>query len=415
VTDEIVLRTPAPSEFRRFVEPQSIAFNARMSDAQIDNDQRTIELDRFVGALEGDVVVGCGGAYSFGLTVPGGQVAAAGVTSVGVLPTHRRRGILRQMMTWIFDQARDRREPVAVLWASEAAIYQRFGYGMATQQTFFDAAKDKIVFIHPVESPGRMRIVDVDEAVARFPPVYEAMRPAHAGSLTRSDALWRWEYLTDNEWHRRGNGEMVRALLEVDGETRGYTIYRQLGDWDRTGPKGTVTVTEVVGLDPVAEQALWQWLFSIDLISTVRGWRGPAPHPLQLMITEPRRLSVMVNDGLWLRIVDLPAALQARSYHGPGSIVIEVTDDFCPSNARRWQLDVRGAGGVGDAVVTPVLGDATADVRLDIGALAAVYLGAFRFRDLVRAGRARECRADASARADSLFATDRAPSTSTMF
>ena len=140
VNHEIVLRSPTQAEFPRFVEPLSIAFNARMSAAEIENEQRTIELDRFVGALEGPSVVGCAGAYSFGLTVPGGQVAAAGLTSVGVLPTHRRRGILRQMMTWVFDQARERGEPIAIQWASEAAIYQRFGYGLGTQQTFFDAA-----------------------------------------------------------------------------------------------------------------------------------------------------------------------------------------------------------------------------------------------------------------------------------
>lgn len=415
MTDEIVLRTPTEAEFPRYIAPLSIAFNARMSDAEIENDRRTIELDRFVGAVEGDSIVGCAGAYSFGLTVPGGRVGAAGLTAVGVLPTHRRRGILRQMMTRIFDQARERHEPVAILWASEAAIYQRFGYGMATQQTFFEAAKDKIRFLEPIESPGRMRIVDADEAARLFPPIYETMRAALPGALTRTDARWRWEYLADNEWHRHGNGDMVRAVLEVGGEVRGYTTYRQLSDWDRSGPKGVVTVTEVVGLDAVAERAIWQWFFGIDLIGTVRGWRGPVPHPLQLMITEPRRLGVTLSDGMWLRIIDLPAALRARSYNGPGSLAIDVTDEFCPSNAGRWQFDVAGRGEPGDAVATPAPGVLEVDVSLDTGALAAVYLGAFTFRDLARSGRAREGRPDGIARADELFATPLAPSATTMF
>jgi predicted acetyltransferase len=414
VTDQIVLRNPTAAEFPRFVAPLSIAFNQSMSEAEIENELRTVELDRFVGAVDGDEVVGCAGAYSFGLSVPGGQVPVAGLTAVGVLPTHTRRGILRQMMTWIFDQARERREPIAILWASEAAIYQRFGYGPATQQTFFEAAKDKIRFLRPIESPGRMRIVDIDEAERQFPPLYEAIRPGLPGALTRNEARWRWEFLADHEWHRHGNGEMVRALLEVEGEVRGYTTYRQLGEWDRSGPKGVLTVTEVLGLDAVAEQTIWQWLFGIDLIGTVRGWRGPVPHPLQLMITEPRRLAMTLNDGMWLRIIDLPAALEARSYDGPGSVVLEVSDDFCPSNAGRWRLDVP-RGDATRAVVTPASPAAEVDLSLDIGAAAAVYLGAFTFRDLVHAGRARECRPDAVARVDALFATRQAPSNTTMF
>jgi predicted acetyltransferase len=414
VTDQIVLQNPTADEFPRFVAPLSIAFNHRMSDAEIENDLHTVELDRFVGAIEGEAIVGCAGAYSFGLTVPGGQVPVAGLTAVGVLPTHTRRGILRQMMSWIFDQARERREPIAILWASEAAIYQRFGYGPGTQQSFFEAPRDKIRFVQPVESRGRMRIVDIDEANRRFPPLYEGVRRGLPGAITRNEARWRWEFLADHEWHRHGNGEMVRALLEVDGEARGYTTYRQLSDWDRSGPKGVLTVTEVLGLDSAAEQTIWQWLFGIDLIATVRGWRGPVPHPLQLMITEPRRLAMMLNDGTWLRIIDLPAALEARSYEGPGSVTIEVTDAFCPSNAGTWQLEVPD-GGVTRAAVRPAPAGARVDVSLDIGAVAAVYLGAFRFRDLVQAGRARECRPGAIARADALFATSQAPSNTTMF
>jgi predicted acetyltransferase len=118
---------------------------------------------------------------------------------------------------------------------------------------------------------------------------------------------------------------------------------------------------------------------------------------------------------MWLRIIDLPATLQARSYNGPESVVLEVTDEFCPSNADRWQLDVRGEGAAGDAVARPAPNAADVDLSLDIGALAAVYLGAFAFRDLVRAGRAIECRPGAVARADALFATVQAPSNTTMF
>jgi predicted acetyltransferase len=413
--DEITLRSPSAEEFPRFVAPLSIAFNRRMTEAEIEVDRRTTEFDRWVGALEGDAVVGCGGAFSFRLTVPGGEVGAAGITGVGVLPSHRRRGILRRMMRWWFDQARERHEPVAILWASEAAIYQRFGYGLATQQSFFEAPTARIRFLRPIESPGRVRIVELDEAMALLPPIYDAVRPGVPGSIARTEGFWREGLLADHEWSRHDNGDKVLVVLEIDGAVRGYAIYRHRSEWDVTGPKGVVTVMEVTGLDAGVEQALWQWIFGIDLIATIRGWRLPVPHPLQLMVTEPRRLGVTVNDGTWLRVLDLPAALEARSYAGPGSLVLDVSDEFVPDNAGRWQLTVAAGGPDARATVTRAPGTAPVDVAVDVSAIAAAYLGAFRFADLAAAGRATECRPGGLAAADALFATQRRPSNATMF
>jgi predicted acetyltransferase len=416
--DEIVLRNPTADEFRRFVAPLSIAFNRRMTDEEIESDRRTIELDRFVGALDGDTVVGCGGAYSLRLSIPGGEVGAAGITAVGVLPSHRRRGILRQMMTWWFEQAQARGEPVAILWASEAAIYQRFGYGPATLQTFLEAPPDKLRFLRPVETPGRIRIVEPDEALRTFPPIYDAIRREAPGSIERSEGRWRDELLADAGWSRADQGDKVLVVLERDGEASGYAIYRQRPDWDLDGPKGVLTVHEVTALDPVAEQALWQWLFSIDLIRTVKSWRGPTPHPLQLMVSEPRRLAARVNDGMWLRILDLAAALESRAYAISGTLRLDVTDAFWPTNAGRWELSVPGSPGVataGGARVGRIATGTEVDLSLDISDLAAVYLGAFRFADLARAGRVRECRPGGLAVADALFSTARRPGPPTMF
>ena len=408
--NEIALRNPSPEEFPHFMAPLSVAFSEEISDAAIENDRKTVELDRFLGAFDGDEVVGCGGAYSFRLTVPGGEVGAAGITAVGVLPSHRRRGILRQMMTWLFDQARERHEPVAILWASEAAIYQRFGYGPGTVSSAFEIPTARLQFRRPVEVPGRFRLVDVDEAAARFPAVYEVVRRSTPGMVNRTDARWRWEVLHEAPWYRRDEGAKLRALYEVDGEVRGYVIYRTKGDWDTSGPKGVVMVQELTALDPEAEQALWTWVGGIDLIATVRARRAPLPHPLQLLLVEPRRLGLTATDGSWIRIIDLAGALEARSYAGSGELVLEVTDAFCPANDGRWRL----AAGTGRAMVTPAA-NATPDLTLDISDVAAVYLGAFRFTDLRRAGRVHECRAGAIAEADALFRTEVAPLTTTMF
>jgi predicted acetyltransferase len=407
----ITLRSPTEEDFTSFLPPLAIAFGEEFTDAEIENERHVTELDRSFGAFDGDTPVGFSGAYTFRLTTPGGEVGAAGVTMVGVMPTHRRRGILRMLMTRLFEQARERAEPVAILWASEAAIYQRFGYGLATLQTEIDAQKDKIQFARPVEVKGRVRIVDRDEAAERFPPIFEARRATTPGSLNRIDAKWRYQLVNDAEWMRNGNGPKVRALLEVDGEARAYVIYRIKADWDNHGPKSVATVMELIGLDAASEQALWEWLFSIDLVGVVRTWRGPMPHPLQLMITEPRRLAATVSDGMWLRIIELPAALEGRSYRGPGSLVFEVTDDFCPWNAGTWQLAVADADGVAKVTGTR----AAPDLAIDIRDLAAVYLGAFSFAQLAAAGRVRECHPGGLAVADELFATPSAPWNSTMF
>jgi predicted acetyltransferase len=172
---------------------------------------------------------------------------------------------------------------------------------------------------------------------------------------------------------------------------------------------------EVLGLDATAEQVLWQWLLSMDLIGAVRGWRGPTPHPLQLWLQEPRRLEVTVSDNPWLRILDLSTALAARTYAVPGSVVLEVDDDLIESNAGRWQLSVPGsASGMGmPTTVTRTTGEP--DLVLATAALATVYLGAFRFGDLARAGMVRECHPGALDTADLLFNTSRAPWCSTPF
>ena len=137
------------TRLRAWLRPASAAFAEVFSDAELEQERRLWELDRLIGAVDGETWVGTGGAYSFGLTVPGGEVGAAGITVIGVTPSHRRRGILRQMMRWLLDQARERDEPVAVLWATESAIYQRFGFGIGTLQSQFDIERTRVAFLRP--------------------------------------------------------------------------------------------------------------------------------------------------------------------------------------------------------------------------------------------------------------------------
>jgi predicted acetyltransferase len=172
-----------------------------------------------------------------------------------------------------------------------------------------------------------------------------------------------------------------------------------------------VLIFEVAGRTFEAERTVWGWILDLDLVHNVRAWRQPVPHPLQLQLTEPRRLGLLAADGLWLRIVDLSAALEARTYAGAGSVVLGVEDVFCPWNDGAWRVESAGAGSRGS--VSP--SESAAELALTAADLGAVYLGAFSFGDLVRAGRVQERREGAAAAADALFATDRAPWCSTGF
>jgi predicted acetyltransferase len=411
MADDITLRSPRPDELLEYWQPLSDAFGSPIDEDEIERERELLDMDRFVGAVDGDRWVGSSGASGFRLTVPGGEVGASGITGVGVRPDYRRRGVLRQMMDWMFEDARRHEEPVAILIATEATIYRRFGFGQASGQSSFIVATTSIDFREPVDlGPGaRFRMVDVDEAVEHFPAIYDRVRPGLPGAVHRSEPKWRGFIVGDSPWMQRGQGPKFLAMVEVDGEPRGYAIYRIEQGWGPTGPDSTLHVLEVTGVDPSAEQALWQWLFEMDLVRTISERRGPVPHPLQQWLVEPRRLGLTVGDGLYLRILDLPAALSVRGYVGSGSLVLEVADDGIEANAGRWQLSVSdGRGSVARTSAAP-------DLELDIGTLAQVYLGGFRFVDLAVAGRVRECQPGVLLRADALFTPPRAPYNSTPF
>ena len=416
--DTIQLRQPGPDDLRAWARPVVVAFGETYADAEFEHDREVWEVDRLIGARDGDAWVGGGAAYSFRLTVPGGEVGAAGITMIGVSPSHRRRGILRSIMRWLLDQARERGEPVSILWASEGAIYPNFGFGMGCLQSTIDLPRHRARFTRPAEPLGRIRLVEPDEALRLMPPVYDALRAGTPGAIARTEAKWRVELLADPEWTRGSHGPKFLAVIEIDGVARGYAIYRVKSEWSDRGPNNTLLALEVTGLDPAAERAVWEWLFGIDLVGHIKGWRSPVPHPLLLQLAEPRQLGMAVRDGLWLRLIDVRAALEARSYGGPGSVTFELTDDFCPWNAGRWRIEVSGAdGGVPGArgVATITRTDADPDITLDTTDLAATYLGTFTFADLARAGRVGECRPGGVAAADALFATAGPPWCSTMF
>ena len=357
-----------------------------------------IEPERTLGAYDGEQLVGGGSIFSFQLTVPGGgSVGAAGITEIGVLPTHRRRGILRQMMARQLADTRAAGEQVAILWASEGSIYQRFGYGLATLAATIDLERERTAF-RSAESPiGSVRLIERDEAERVLPPIYEANLARVPGFFSRSPKWWDITALSDSRWARRGFDKKFFALHETDGVADAYSIYHVRQEWDAI-PKSELQVIEIMALDGVALREMWRYIFGVDLVARITTRRGIHPKdPLLLMLAEPRRLRMTIRDGMWLRIVDVVGALEARSYSADGSIVIEVRDEFLPAAGGRWRLtSSAGEGGVEATTDEP-------ELLVDAADLAAVYLGAFTLDDLARAGRTDELVPGARARADAML------------
>ena len=395
---------PVPTtDTRRWFDAVNHAFAEHPEEEQWQLDQRILEPDRVLGAYDGEQIVGGGAAFSFQMTVPGGsQVATAGVTMVGVLPTHRRQGILRALMARQLADVRSRGEPLAALWASEGSIYQRFGYGLATLNGRVELQRDRAAFRQPLPAAGSVVLLSADEARPALKAVYDAVRSATPGFYVRSDTWWD-VFMADPEFRLRDMSRKFHAVLTLDDRPAGYVVYRVKSEWGDSGPANALVIMELLGIDPNATQQLWRYAFGVDLMATIRARLGPADHPLLLQVAEPRRLALRVGDGVWLRVVDVAAALEARGYDSDGTIVLDVTDEFMPDVAGRWRLTVDG--GIGRAEVT----DEPADLRLDITDLGAVYLGGFSFASLGRAGRTSEVTEGARRTADRMFASDVPP------
>lgn len=410
------IRIATADRMRAYTAPLATAFAEEITEAEYEDWFRVAEPERWIAAFEGPAgrdALGCAGAITFRMTVPGGEVAAAGVTGVGVRPDYHRRGILRALMRHQLDDLRARGEPVAILWASEGAIYQRFGYGLAAMSGFLEIERTRSAFARHYPSEGRLRLVDEEEALAAFPLVYEAMRQVTPGSLSRSDVWWRSGPVADREYARRGAGPKFRYLYEVDGAAEGYAMFRVKSDWDHRGTNSQLEVQEAITLTPRATREMWRFLFEVDLVRTVRAGRVPVPNPLHHLLAEPRALGLVAGDGIWLRVVDLPAALAGRRYATAHEITLEVSDAFCPWNAGRWRLVTSGAAGAAAGTATRT--EDAPDLVLDTTDLAAAYLGGVRLADLGAVGRVEERTPGALRRADALFSSDRAPWCVTMF
>ena len=394
----IEIRSPSDDQLEAAMRAGTASFGDQPSEDDIARHRKTMPLERFLAAYDNGRPVGTAAAFPFELTIPGGRLRAGGVTWVGVLPSHRRRGILTKFMQYQFEDLHERGEPLAILWASESAIYGRFGYGIAAPSNSIDAERVRFRFRDDPGPTGAVRFLDADEAAEVLPPLYDRLRVEIPGMFARRPEWWTHLRLADPEAWRRGAGPKFFAVYEHDGQAEGYAIYRVKDEWQHGIPQGQVRIHEAFGTSPSATREVWRFLFGIDLIARVQAQIFDPGSPLPLMVTDMRSLHLTVGDGLWLRFVDVEAALRARSYAADEPVVLELRDDLCPWNAGRYRVG-RSVERTEDAP----------DLELDVADLASAYLGAFDFHALARAERMTERTNGAIARASALFKTERPP------
>ncbi len=415
------IRPVTEEEFPGYPKTFGIAFGFQPQGENLEDWRALTELERTLCAFEKGTIVATAGAFTFDeLTVPGGgSVPAAGVNAVSVRATHRRRGILTSIMRKQLEDVRDRGESVAILMASEAIIYGRFGYGWANSHIAYEVETAHGAFARPLEDlypasraggPGRLVQLELDDAAKVIPGVYDRARRQRAGEVSRSPKMWDGWFL-DRPWHQEGASKRFYAIHEsAKGKADGYVTYRIKDEWRHQLPGNELRVVELMASDPVAYAALWRYLLDFDLVGKVNVFGQPVDDPLRWMLADPRRMrATVVGDFLWLRIVDVAHALAARRYAVDGSVVLDVVDDFNGMATGRFLVE----GGPAGATCVPT--KRKPHIALGVADLGAMYLGGTSARALALAGRVDERARDGIARADALFAAQPAPVCHTHF
>lgn len=405
VTDPYVLRPVTEDEFRPWARMVADTYGSDLSDEDLARDRAALELDRTIAAFDGRAPVGGAAVHARTLTVPGAVLPVAGVTWVGVAPTHRRRGILTAMMRrQLRDLYETGGEPVAVLRPSEAAIYGRFGYGPATLGNRLLCEKRAMHFRPGTDfGDGVVRLLGRGEAQSLIEKVYDQARLSTVGWPER--AAQAWDARLADEPHQRDGGNALRYAVhrDADGPVTGYAIYRIKKARDAAGAdRSAVRVLELAAVTRQAHAALWRFLAGIDLVPWIE-YEAAVDDVLPHLLTDPRAVHSSPVDRLWVRVVDVARALEGRRYSVPLDVVLDVSDDFCPWNTGRYQLHA----GEDSARCEPT--QAPADLRLNASELGAVFLGGTTLASLAAAGLVQELRPGALSRATLAFRAEREP------
>ncbi len=419
----VEIRSVEPAEFDAYYRAESAGFGEHVSQAEIDAERGVAEVDRSMVVVDphhDDRVVGTCTAFSFEMTVPGGsRIAVGGSSGVTVAVTHRRQGILREMMRRQLDGVVERGEVGAVLMASQASIYGRFGYGVATRHARYEIDTTRPVELDRPPVGRTLRVVDRDEAAARFPALHDAWAGGVPGAIRRSGPWWPIALGATRHWKGGGPLWFVLAGPVPDEEDPGGYVVFELEE--RSGElMKRLVIRELHAPHPETAAALWRLCLDHDMATSVVAPVAPLDEAVGWRLADPRALrTTAVSDFLWLRLVDVEAALSTRGYRVDGALTLSITDSFRPDVAGTYRLQV--TDGIGRCRRVEPSGSAASgsadrvDIELDIADLGSLYLGGVTATTLAAAGRAAPCRPGAAALADALFAHDRQPFCDTFF
>ncbi len=359
-----------------------------------------LPLDRTVAVFDGDEIVGNLGDFPLQLTVPGGaQLPMAGMTMVGVRADRTRQGILRSMVNTYLRKAADRGDPLAGLWASEPGIYGRFGFGLATECHDVKIDNRHLQMAQPADTI-KVSMIKANDLPSVVAPFWAAMATKRPGFLNRGPE--RWDNIIADPEHRRGPGSALRHVIATSGDdVVGYLSYRQIEKWNDFIADGSIAIQAMVGETNEAEYALWHYASNIDLFPNISFWDGATDDALAYSVSNARSVQRKLADGLYVRILDLGAALSDRTYETDGELVLRISDDLDYA-AGTYRMQVTGGvAEVGETTDAP-------DVALDVRTLGALYLGRVCVDQLARLGEI-EGEDLAVRRLGHLFATARAP------
>jgi len=408
---DIEIRNIAPDEFEAAVEVITSAFLDRPDTAKVAAYLRDRwEAERAWVAFDEPRACGTFNSWPTDLTVPGGAtVPAAAVTAVTVLPTHRRRGVLTAMTATAHAAIRERGEAVAILYSAEYPIYGRFGYGPATRTGTLTLNAQRTGF-HGARTAG-VELAIPDESVRdEVRAVHEAWRVRRTGEVRRRPFSFDVRLgLEEEPWNGRWKG-FLALHRDAAGTVNGYARYRTQPKWEENMPRATVELDELYVLTDEAYAALWRYLGEMDLVATVKAAGRPTDERLPWLLTNARaaRMTDLV-DGLWVRLFDVPRALEARTWATAGSLVLEVVDDRAAGGRSRLALDAGPDGATCRATRRD------ADLVVPVAALGSAYLGGTRLRDAVIGTGFEEPTPGALAVADRLFRAADEPWCSTGF
>lgn len=411
MVDKINIRPVAPSERRAVTDTVRAALlTGAVADDAMESYGPSWDGGDFIAAWDGSRCVGNVGAFHFDTTVPGGsRVTTAGVTKVGILPTHTRRGLLTSMITRLLDDAHSAGTVLASLRASEAPIYGRFGFGLAGDTVAAEIDTRRALPLRIDPPTGLIRILDSDELLSTVPPIY-ALSRWRVGTVNRPDWLWPLKLKaagqpTESSW---GKGSFIAVHSNTDGNDDGYVHYEV--EWNENfaeNPTGTGKVIDLWGGSPEVELALWDYVLGIDLVLVWQAEPRPIDDPIRRAMYDPRAYKTRQRlDEQWMRLLDVDAALSQRSYGATDrSVTLQIADPMFKENCDRWTISSAGAE----------RSDAQPDMSVDIAAISALYLGGVTWTGLAASGALPDAPTKVLADLDALFGVSHAPFSGTMF